>query len=375
MIKNFLYKIVGIIIKNFFILLGPIYIKIGQLLSYEYPILNQLYSLQNKCPGISKYELKKIQNKYPELNISDNFIASGSIAVVHYGKINKNYQQICVKIKRPNIEKKIENSLWITRIFIYILLKIPFLKILNLKDKIYLVLELYKKQTNFIEEFNNWKIYKKTIKNTTNIIIPHFYEEYCNHEILVMNYIPGSNILDIKNISECDRIAVGRTLIGHYISSVNKGIIHGDFHCGNLAKIENNLIIYDFGIIIKLTKNEKDGFIKLLDNLVNQNIDGSIECFIEYFIESDKYIDVNQFKSLTTYFKDENLDMYSLFIKTKNIFSELNDYKIKFNNKMILLELSLLPLNNTISHLNVKKDFKYLLDNLEDDITQSILDL
>ena len=45
LIYNKFTDIAGRILKNIFIFMGPIYIKLGQLLSYEYPILNKLYEL------------------------------------------------------------------------------------------------------------------------------------------------------------------------------------------------------------------------------------------------------------------------------------------------------------------------------------------
>ena len=378
MIKEKLYLLFGIILKNLFIFLGPIYIKIGQLLSYEYPILNQLYTLQNDCPKLTDNDIHSIQSKYPELNISENSIASGSIAVVHLGeiKLNNQIKTICIKIKRPNIEKKIKSSIWYTKILTYILINLPFLNFLDLKEKINLTLELYEKQTNFIQELENWKLYKKNIKNISNLIIPDFYEEYCNNELLVMEYIPGINIIDIqssKQFCEKERLNIGRILIGQFISGINKGIIHGDLHCGNIALKDDNLIIYDFGILLKLDKFEKESIIELLDNLIDNDINNAVNVFINSFISNIKSLSNRDIEILNTFFENEGFDLISLFNKIrKNIILNKN---LKFNNKMLNFEISILPLTNTLFYINTNYNFKYLIKNLEEDVSNSILEL
>lgn len=52
---NIFNKVLGICIRNIFLLLGPIYIKLGQVMSYDYPILKELYTLQDNCGSPRKY--------------------------------------------------------------------------------------------------------------------------------------------------------------------------------------------------------------------------------------------------------------------------------------------------------------------------------
>ena len=79
---QFFFNLIGFLLKSIVIYLGPIYIKLGQLLSYDYPILKNLQTLQNKCPGLNSKEINYFQSKYPNLNISDHCFAAGSVSVV-----------------------------------------------------------------------------------------------------------------------------------------------------------------------------------------------------------------------------------------------------------------------------------------------------
>ncbi len=373
--KNLFYRTFGKIIKNIFIFLGPIYIKIGQILSYDYPILNQLYTLQNDCPPLGNKTIKEIQEKYKLLNITDKQIAAGSIAVVHLGKLNN--KSIVIKIKRPGIENKIKNSLWYTKIFINIILFIPTFKVLNLKRKIITVLDLYQNQTNFKNEIENWKLYKNFCKNSSNIIIPHMYEEFSNDEIIVMDYVKGDSILDIQ-LTNKQKHEIYNCVFGQFLYGLIKGIVHGDLHCGNFAYSNNKIIIYDFGIIIKLSKHEQTGMMNIFNSLYEKDAKSLINNFIKYFIIEDTENDISSF-----ILDDEMIrEMHKKIFREKNIIFLLLSIKnyieclnLQFNNKMTLVELSCMSINSTFMKLNINKDQHTLINNIVEDISQSIIDL
>ena len=374
MIKKLMSYLLGNSIKKLFIFLGPIYIKIGQILSYDYPILNELYTLQNKCPDIKKEDLIKFQKKYPQLNISDNSIANGSIAVVHKGLYKE--KEIAIKIKRPNIEKVIENSIWYTKILVNFILWIPIFRFLNLKEKIYTVINLYKEQTNFIKEVNNWKLFKEANKNSSNIITPLFFEDQCNDEILVMEYLEGNNIIseNYRSLNENEKVKIGNSLVSNYFSGIINGVVHGDLHCGNIAYRDDKVIIYDYGIIIELSDHEKEGMINILNGLFKKDIKYTITNFIKYFVinEDNNKLNLDNIKYENFIDINKKPDVIDLFFKVKK-YIELNN--LNFNNKMILFELSILPINSTINYINVKKNFDYLLEYMAKDIANSILEL
>ncbi len=373
--KNLFYRTFGKIIKNIFIFLGPIYIKIGQILSYDYPILNQLYTLQNDCPPLGNKTIKEIQEKYKLLNITDKQIAAGSIAVVHLGKLNN--KSIVIKIKRPGIENKIKNSLWYTKIFINIILFIPTFKVLNLKRKIITVLDLYQNQTNFKNEIENWKLYKNFCKNSSNIIIPHMYEEFSNDEIIVMDYVKGDSILDIQ-LTNKQKHEIYNCVFGQFLYGLIKGIVHGDLHCGNFAYSNNKIIIYDFGIIIKLSKHEQTGMMNIFNSLYEKDAKSLINNFIKYFIIEDTENDISSFilddkmirEMHKKIFREKNIIF--LLLSIKNYIECLN---LQFNNKMTLVELSCMSINSTFMKLNINKDQHTLINNIVEDISQSIIDL
>ena len=366
---HFFFNLILFLFKKILIYLGPIYIKLGQLLSYDYPIFKNLQTLQNKCPGLNSKEISYFQSKYPNLNISNHCFAAGSVSVVHTGFIENTV--VAIKIKRPNIDNIIKNSLWYTHIIRNIISKLPFLSVINIKNKIDVVIDIYTKQTDFINEFENWKLFKKNSENALNVIIPHFYEKYCNHELLVMEYLVGHNLLEKKFIGKTENIVMGNLIIGSYLSGIINGFVHGDLHCGNFSWINNNIIIYDFGLMIRLDNNKKNIVLEILSCIFERNSRGLLECFFNYFVDKKHAISDTKKNKLIDKFNNE------FYKNGGNLFSDIKRFlennDLVFNNDMIELELSLLSLLTTLANLCYSLD-----DGAEifiDTFNQSILEL
>ena len=132
------------------------------------------------------------------------------------------------------------------------------------------------------------------------------------------------------------------------------------------------MIIYDFGIVLKLSEHEQEGFLQILESLFENDIRNTIQLFFEYFCDLDKddvlYNSILDNNNLI--FKND-LDIFNIFLELKKY---LEENKIKFNDKMILIELSILSLNNTMSHLNIGKDINILIEDFKNSIINSILE-
>ena len=358
------------LLKQIFLFLGPVYIKIGQLLSCDYPLFNELYTLQNDCPSLTKKQINYFQNKYIDLNISDTPIATGSISVVHLGHYKGN--KVAIKIKRPNIDVSIERSIWYANIFRIIINYIPYFKILNLDNKIKTTMGIYKEQTNFKNELYNLTRYKEITNNITNLKSPHYFQEKSNDEIIVMQYLPGKNIITNKIYDDKIKRQIGHCIMGQYFSGIMNGIVHGDLHCGNLAYDDkNNVIVYDFGIVFYLTNYEKNGILEIINHLCMKNSEKTIKSFMKYFIEGDSLISNFDIHKIQNIIDNEQLNIFKIFIEIKNL---LEKKKMVFNDKLISFEISLLSLNNTIHNLNVGHDADFLIKDLLESINNSIIE-
>jgi predicted unusual protein kinase regulating ubiquinone biosynthesis (AarF/ABC1/UbiB family) len=222
-------------------------------------------------------ELYKIIDKY-DLVINDEFknpINSGMISLVYKCSIKNNNIPIIIKMKRNNIENKLNNAIANLKIFIYILSFIPIIhkyeisKIVNNNIKIIL------DQTNFNKEVENIKKIRNNCKNLKYVKIPYVYEDVTkkNSNFIVMDYINGIKINEILE-SDYNNFAT-QFLKFCFTTTLYHGISHGDLHSGNILfiKDENDekykykVGIIDFGILYEIDEEFKNTIFHFFTNL------------------------------------------------------------------------------------------------------------
>lgn len=211
----------------------------------------------------------------------DTFIPinSGMISVVF--KCMKDGKPVIMKMKRYNIEKKMDYAIGRLKFCVNILSLIPLFNSLEIPNLINKNIDIIMQQTNFIQEISNILLFKQKFQYVKYIKIPDVYENvtFCYPNIICMEYIEGMNI---KNIDTNDMDEYAKLMIKFGFTSVfNFGLAHGDLHSGNVLFIKNEdttnnlpkyqLGIIDLGIILRLDQETKNSFIDIFSDITNQN--------------------------------------------------------------------------------------------------------
>ena len=204
-------------ILNTCISLGPVYIKFGQWLSSRADILPQPYmvelsKLQDSVPPVPFYKVKpiieqdigKIEEKFE--NLDRNALSGASLGQVY--RATKNGQEVIVKVKRPGIEKTVEEDL-------KVLMKIiPFaMKFVdpNLRFSIIPIMKQFvesiHEEMDYSKESENLKKIKQNMEEYDNVVIPNVHDDYSTKNILTMEYIPG---IKITNVEALDKKGIDR---------------------------------------------------------------------------------------------------------------------------------------------------------------------
>jgi len=283
-----------------------IFIKIFQWLSSEKKINDKYLLLLKKyvdnCPydddSVDKETLINLIKYSNENNHNlelTSFIPyrSGSINLVFIAYLNN--KKVVIKILRRNIIKKIEESIdffyYIGNIF-YIIFYIY-----NIQDIIYDIIYKNKniliEQTNLKNELDNIKLFKYKYRNSNYLIIPNFYEEFTDkyNNLIVMDFIEGCTI---DNIQKEDKEEFNKIYLKYTYSFLEKEIIHGDLHIGNI-------------LFCKLNNTEKN-MNKIKENTIN---------LLEYSIDKKlfskklmkKNIDINECDSPYIYSKENTMNL------------------------------------------------------------------
>jgi ubiquinone biosynthesis protein len=185
-------------------------------------------------------------------------INSGMISLV-FKAYDVSNNQMAVKIKRVDIEKKleesIENLLFCVRIFF---------NNTQISEIIHKNIDIVKGQTSFSDEIRNMSTFKENCKNLDYVVIPKannmITEKYPN--VIVMDYIDG---IKVEHISHSDRLLYAEQIIKvGLVTLFVHGFTHGDLHSGNIVFIrdaDNNkmkLGILDFGIVNNICPTFKE---------------------------------------------------------------------------------------------------------------------
>lgn len=127
------------------------------------------------------------------------------------------------------------------------------------KDTLLTELDYNEEARNQMLFFNFFK-YKK-------IHVPQVYLELSNEVILVQEYIRGIQLGELKQQSYEVRFKAARLITQFLLESIFQiGVVHGDFQPQNWAYHPEmqKLIVYDYGSVIRLSKNQQEGLIRLL---------------------------------------------------------------------------------------------------------------
>jgi len=205
--------------------------------------------------------------------------SSGMISIVFNGyEIGNPENKFVIKMKRRNIEHKLNAAIDNLMLIMYLLSFIPFINNYQINEVIQKNIDVIKHQTNFIEEIDNMRRIGENCKQLKYVKIPTanraITEAYPN--IIVMNYIDG---MKINEIDKEDYASFAKLVVKFgIVTTILHGFTHGDLHSGNIlfikdekdTKYPHKIGILDFGIVYDVNTQYKgmlfDIFTQMFEN-------------------------------------------------------------------------------------------------------------
>ena len=235
-------------------------------------INNKLLQFTDNAPwnfsDINLGDLIEITDKY-NLYLKGGYevpINAGMISLVFKAYNRDDFSEpLIIKMKRNNIDQKLNDAIDNLLFSMHLLSCIPVFKKYQLSEVINKNIEIIRHQTNFLEEVDNMNRIKKNCKNLKYVKIPlakrEVTEEYPN--CILMEFIEGIKIGQIKN-EDYEGFAKQVIKFG-FVTTIVHGVTHGDLHGGNILFIKDKndekypykIGVIDFGIIYELESNYK----------------------------------------------------------------------------------------------------------------------
>ncbi len=256
--------------------LGPVFVKLGQMLSTRRDLLpddigDELAILQDQVPPFPGKEAKDVIEAALGSSVDYLFsefetepLASASVAQVH-GAVLHSGEEVVVKVLRPGIDKLIDRDISL----MYMLADMAAIglsdgKRMRPREVVTEYDHTIHNELNLIHEASNAVVFKNNFKDSDILYIPEIYWEHTRQNVMVMERISG---IPIRDIPAMNAIGMDMKLLAEhaveifYTQLFKHNFFHADMHPGNIFVSPDNpaypkFLSVDFGIVGSLTDED-----------------------------------------------------------------------------------------------------------------------
>ncbi len=258
--------------------LGPVFVKVGQVLSTRRDLLppdlaDELAHLQDRVPPFPAAVARRMVEKAFGRRIDDLFssfgaepVASATIAQAHSATL-KNGREVAVKVLRPSMLAVIEDDLSLMRTLA------RWVERLSADGKRLKPREVVAEFDNYlhdeldlVREAANAAQLRRNMAGLPLIMVPEMVWEFCTQTVIVMERMKGIPISQTERLRQAgvDIPKLARDGVTIFFTQVFRdGFFHADMHPGNIQvsvapETFGRYIALDFGIVGTLTEVDKE---------------------------------------------------------------------------------------------------------------------
>lgn len=345
-------------IYSYFLYMGPVYIKIGQILATRSDLITKnwlqvLRELQDNVPHMDEANTRKIITKDLPLAFEQVFsefsfqpIASGSIAQVHSATLLTG-QKVAVKVVKNNVLNQLKQNLDIIQFFIGILdLLVLSVRELDLPKRLQELRALLVIQTDMKHEAQKQEEVYTNFKNHPYVRVPAVIQEFSTSNLLFMEFMEGISGKDFHKVELKPNLLAQRFQDTIYTMLYMHGLCHGDPHPGNIFFTKDgSIILLDYGITVQLSEDEKWGLSSFYYACSRKEWDIAVERFTQHFVTDKDYINLNwdyyeqEIKSILQYHFDISKTRWSTVRYFQDVSKVLGKYQSRYTTNFTKVEL------------------------------------
>ncbi|MBD1918590.1 MULTISPECIES: AarF/ABC1/UbiB kinase family protein [Cyanophyceae] len=282
------------VLRNILTDLGPVYVKLGQLLSTRPDLMppayiEELSSLQTTVPPVDPKEIeayiRQHLGKPPEAlfeRLDYQAIAAGSIAQTHKAVL-KDGRQVAVKVQRPGIERQVERDVTLIRDVAKLVSATQFGQRYNVVDLAEEFADAINAELDFTTEAGYTDQLRRNLSKSTwydanQLIVPQIYWDLTNTKIMTMEWLEGTPLLkadllaedahsDVVGLRAAATTLLFRAFFKQYFVD---GFFHADPHPGNIFYLEDGrLALLDCGMMGHMDPRTRNTITEMVLAIVN----------------------------------------------------------------------------------------------------------
>lgn len=283
------------VLRNILVDLGPVYVKLGQLLSTRPDLLpaeyiDALSTLQAEVPPVDWSEIEVVLRKQfsqplEEVFASVNYtpVAAGSIAQTHYAVL-KDGRAVALKVQRPGLSAVVEQDIALIRLMARLVAQTDFGQYYDIVAIAEEFAEALRNELDFTQEARYTDQLRQNLSGTrwfdaSQLVVPQIYWEYTTDKLVAMEWLDGVAVLSaFPPISAAEGVVdlqrreeISTLLLRAFFQQIClDGFFHADPHPGNVFYLKDGRVaLLDCGMVGRLDPRTQQLILELVLAIVN----------------------------------------------------------------------------------------------------------
>jgi len=282
------------VLRNILVELGPVYVKLGQLLSTRPDLLRPEYietlgTLQAEVPPVPWEDVEVVIRQQLRQPLSETFaelnpipVAAGSIAQTH-SAVLKDGRKVALKVQRPGLELVIEQDISLIRLVANLVSQTDFGQYYDVVALAEEFAQALRNELNFTQEAQYTDQLRRNLGasrwfDAKKLVVPEINWDLTTDKLLVMEWLDGVPLLlgNFQGIGyngdgESEKREISTMLLRAFFQQIClDGFFHADPHPGNLFYLHDGRVaLLDCGMTGRLDPRSQQIILELVLAIVN----------------------------------------------------------------------------------------------------------
>jgi ubiquinone biosynthesis protein len=363
--------------------LGPVFVKLGQVLSTRRDLLpsdiaDELAKLQDQVPpfpsDVAVASIERALGRSVDVIFSrfDRVpVASASIAQVHFASLRNSSGQereVAVKVLRPGMLSVINKDVDLMRTMAVWLERLSHDgKRLKPREVVAEFDKYLHDELDLVREASNATQLRRNMEGLNLVLIPEMIWEYCTRDVIVMERMHGVPISHVDALRQAgvDIPKLARDGVTIFFTQVFRdGFFHADMHPGNIQvslapATFGRYVSLDFGIVGTLTEFDKEYLAQNFTAFFRRDYKRVAELHIESgWVPAHTRVDEleSAIRAVCEPYFDRPLKEISLGMVLMRLFQTSRRFQVEIQPQLVLLQKTLLNIEGLGRQLDPELD-------------------